>query len=242
MAGQTATLQKRKAIFSFLTPSQCSRVSYSVQKSRLTRTLLNHECFQEGQVFGTMEKGVMYPIIHRKEIQPSYNSQPIKLLDPSTLGDDYILKQGCYTEERHLQLDIQQPKDDSTSYHPCFILVGFRSLDDTFSEVLEDSWKDWTGARMIYMNLADDFGLSSITFYRRNVPRDIELFMYILVAECHRVTSHNKIAILDFVHRFRVERMFGFVSLYKQEIQLTTSALINSIMSDVEETNRQLDI
>lgn len=39
--------------------------------------------------------------------------------------------------------------------------------------------------------------------------------MYIVVVECWNVTSKNLIHVLDFVQRMRVERLNGYISLYR---------------------------
>lgn len=86
------------------------------------------------------------------------------------------------------------------------ILMGFKRLDNYFSEVLEDSWVDWTGARFLYLNLSDDFGLKSVRFLRRIRPNDINMFMYIVIAECAKVNQSNKLGIMDFVQRSVIYR------------------------------------
>ena len=55
-----------------------------------------------------------------------------------------------------------------------------------------------------------------IVFYHRVSPaNDLDLFMYIVVVECWNVTPSNLINILDFVQRMRVERLNGYISLYR---------------------------
>ncbi len=44
---------------------------------------------------------------------------------------------------------------------------------------------------------------------------DLDLFMYIVVVECWNVHSRNLIHMLDFVQRMRVERLNGYISLYR---------------------------
>lgn len=41
-----------------------------------------------------------------------------------------------------------------------FIILGFKTLDTGFSSVLESTWRDWTGARAIYLKLHNQFDLS----------------------------------------------------------------------------------
>jgi hypothetical protein len=52
-----------------------------------------------------------------------------------------------------------------------------------------DTWKDWTGARHIYFNLPDELGLTRISFYQREAPDSLSLFMYIVLVECRGITS-----------------------------------------------------
>ena len=55
-----------------------------------------------------------------------------------------------------------------------------------------------------------------IVFYHRVSPtNDLDLFMYIVLVECWNVTPQNLIHVLDFVQRMRVERLNGYISLYR---------------------------
>lgn len=56
-------------------------------------------------------------------------------------------------------------------------------------EVMVDSWKDWTGARHIYMYLPDEFGMRRISFYQREAPHSINTFLYVVLVECCSVTT-----------------------------------------------------
>lgn len=48
--------------------------------------------------------------------------------------------------------------------------------------MLEDTWKDWTGARHIYLFLPDVLGLERISLYRRLEPDHMQLFKYLVLA------------------------------------------------------------
>ena len=53
-------------------------------------------------------------------------------------------------------------------------------------------------------------------FYHRLAPQPhLELFMYVVMVEVANVTTNNVIRLLDFVQRTRVERMNGYISLYR---------------------------
>ena len=53
-------------------------------------------------------------------------------------------------------------------------------------------------------------------FYHRVSPaNNLDLFMYLVLVECWNVTPSNLIRALDFVQRMRVERLNGYISLYR---------------------------
>lgn len=55
-----------------------------------------------------------------------------------------------------------------------------------------DSWKDWTGARYIYMYLPDELGLARISFYTREAPDSLNMFMYVVLVECRTVNTRER--------------------------------------------------
>jgi len=96
----------------------------------------------------------------------------------------------------------------------CFIILGFKSLDKGVSSVLLRTWKDWTGARSIYLNLHSDFDLVKIVFYH-SLSNTNSTFTYLVLVEMANVSTNNVVRLLDFVQRTRVERLTGFISLYR---------------------------
>jgi hypothetical protein len=121
-----------------------------------------------------------------------------------------------------------------------YIFLGFKTLDTTFNSVLEDNWKDWTGARAIYLNLSSDFGLSKICFYRRILPNELNTFMYILIAECTNVNDRNRILLLDFVDRFRLQRLCGYLTVYSQFLDSKNNSMSSSF--DSSESQSVLEV
>ncbi|XP_026677115.1 uncharacterized protein LOC103506184 [Diaphorina citri] len=132
---------------------------------------------------------VLFPVVHFKE-------EPFALQKTTfneELSNDIILHQGVYREVRCIT-----PEDQLTSWsvpsphHKGYIMLGFKSLDNSFNKVMVDSWKDWTGARYIYMYLPDELGLSKITFYHREAPDSLDMFMYIVLVECNCITTPER--------------------------------------------------
>ncbi|XP_066907868.1 uncharacterized protein [Halyomorpha halys] len=156
---------------------------------------------------------IMFPVIHFTEDK---NSLKKRLSDEYLLENEYLLHQGVYREVRNicpegdiLTIDTVLPQ------HVGYILLGFKSIDRNFSQVMVDSWKDWTGARYIYMYLPDELGLSRISFYTREAPDSLNMFMYLVLVECRGVTTRERqMKLLDFAQRMRVERMSGYISVY----------------------------
>ena len=66
---------------------------------------------------------------------------------------------GLYEELRRIEPDFAFCPRDNVDQR-AFIVLGFKTLDTTFSEVLEATWRDWTGARAIYLRLHNQFDLS----------------------------------------------------------------------------------
>ncbi|XP_065305019.1 uncharacterized protein [Dermacentor albipictus] len=204
------------AVISLLSHARTLRVPYGEQKRMLAQALLADRHFAgSGELLQTMEKGVMYPVIHLYELPGPFVPMEDRLLGQDRLGPDYALHQGIYEEIRqHLPYGrsaYASPDDRRTAY----IVAGFKVLDETFRDVMENSWKDWTGARAIYINLAHEFGLHRFSLYRRSQPiTDFSTFSYVLLIECRTVTPDNALRLLDFVQRFRSNRMSGYLSVY----------------------------
>lgn len=138
-----------------------------------------------------------------------------RLLKEDALGSGVHTQQGLYEELRRIEPDVAFCPRDNVDQR-AFIVLGFKTLDTTFSEVLEATWRDWTGARAIYLRLHNQFDLSKIVFYRRVSPRtNLDMFTYIVCVECWNVNNSNLIHMLDFVQRMRVERLNGYISLYR---------------------------
>ena len=64
-----------------------------------------------------------------------------------------------YEEVKRIEPDFAFGPRDNID-HRAFILLGFKTLDTGFSEVLEATWRDWTGARAMYLKMHNDFDLA----------------------------------------------------------------------------------
>ena len=112
---------------------------------------------------------------------------------------------------------------------PTWIVLGYKSLEKTLDSSLEATWKEWTGARQIYLNLRHDFDIQRISFFTRVHPQDnLDLFMYLVFMEIGNVNDHNCMWLLDFIQRTRVERMKGYLTAY-MEVDGFSSTLSNDL-------------
>jgi hypothetical protein len=66
--------------------------------------------------------------------------------------------------------------------------------------VMVDSWKEWTGARHIYMYLPDELGLSRISLYKREAPQSLNMFLYVVLVECTTVRTIENQVNLGLIH------------------------------------------
>lgn len=214
--GRPSPDSQSSAVVSLLSHARTLRVPYGEQKRLLAQALLADPHFAEtGELLQTMEKGVLYPVVHLYELPGPFVPMDDQLLGQDRLGPDYVLHQGIYEEIRQHLPYGPSPYAPADERRTAYIVAGFKVLDATFQDVMENSWKDWTGARSLYINLAHEFGLHRFSLYRRSRPRnDFSTFSYVLLVECRAVTSENALRLLDFVQRFRAHRMSGYLSVY----------------------------
>ena len=97
-----------------------------------------------------------------------------------------------------------------------YIVVAFKTTDSVFCSMMEETWKDWTGARSIYLNLSLQFQPIRMHFYRKVGRNSIGSFKYILLVECENVTDKNKYVLIDYVQRLRISKMDAYVSVYTE--------------------------
>ncbi|XP_014253897.1 uncharacterized protein LOC106669125 isoform X2 [Cimex lectularius] len=199
------------ALFSFIVQTRVDKLPYKQQDLELKSALRSH--LPDGVLLGAKEKGVMFPVVH---FTNDKNSLKKRLSDEYLLENGFLLHQGVYREVRSICPEGEHHRTETVlPQHVGYILLGFKSIDKNFSQVMVDSWKDWTGARYIYMYLPDELGLTRITFYTREAPDSLNMFMYVVLVECRNIsTRERQMRLLDFAQRMRVERMSGYISVY----------------------------
>ena len=117
---------------------------------------------------------------------------------------------------------LEPPTDDSSSESDTensntgYILMGFQFLERSLAATLEHTWRDWSGARFIYLNLDDCFQMKRISLYQRVIPDRLELFKYVLLVKCANVNTSNIPMLLDFVQRLRVKLLSAYIASYEQ--------------------------
>lgn len=97
-----------------------------------------------------------------------------------------------------------------------YIIMGFKCLSNGMCSTLAETWKDWTGARFIYLHLNDSFSMRRISLYKLVRPNQMELFRYILLVHCANVNDDNIPDLLEFVQRLRVKLLGAYISGYEQ--------------------------
>ncbi|XP_065212425.1 uncharacterized protein LOC135840039 [Planococcus citri] len=183
---------------------------FSVQQNQLTTAL--KLSYPYGIILQSKEKSAAYPVI-----QFSYGTERLE-----AKNDEYIIqgfnKNSCiYKEMRVLEGDIGNDLCFHQNVH--YIILGFKTTDVKYNQALLESWRDWTGARHIYINFPEQLNLIKITLYHKQTIEDVNLFSYIVVVKCDGITTKEKETILlDFVQRFRAEMTSNFVSVYQEVI------------------------
>lgn len=214
------------AIFSFALPAKQARLAYKEQQQAIRAALdAAPGLAAAGSTLGTLEKGVLFPIVHVCDGGALFQRYLDTgcMLTEDALGPDYALYQGSYQEVRCIApegADLAAPPFDQPGEPRDFLLLGFKGVDESFSQVLEDSWKDWTGARHIYLFLPDLLGLERISLYRRVEPDHMQLFKYLVLARLGPTPTDGQATkaqevLLDYAQRLRVHRISAYLSVYR---------------------------
>lgn len=127
--------------------------------------------------------------------------------------------QACYEEIDALTIPLApQPAElpTTTATGNVYIVTGFRTLESNYNKMFEENWIDLTGARSIYLNLSAEFGLSRVSLLRRLAAKDVNMYSYILFVILTTVGKHNRLKLMDFVHRLRL-RMLGYLAVYEEQ-------------------------
>ncbi|XP_050421174.1 uncharacterized protein LOC126833717 isoform X2 [Adelges cooleyi] len=199
-------------LFSFVAAN--ARDGTQVTEKRLrdvSETLKNN--FAKGTALKCKEKNV-YPMVHFTEDRDSLMSV---LQDQKDLGEYFQLHQGVYREIKSIECEDGDGPFLTTSTSVSYIVSGFKTLDSSLVEVMIESWRDWTGARHMYLHMPYDLGLQRISLLKKVAPDSINAFTYVVLAECLNVnTEEKKMILLDFVQRMRVEKFLpGYLSVYE---------------------------
>lgn len=213
------------ALFSFPLPSRQAKVAYKEQQHAIRRALDKAPGMDHGTALATLEKGVLFPVVHVCDSGALFQRymDSGRMLKEDSLGPDYVLYQGCYQEVRCIApegTEVAAPPFDQLDGPRDYLLLGFKSVEESFSQVLEETWKDWTGARHIYLFLPDMLGLERISLYRRVEPDHMQLFRYLVLARLgpspsDETATRAQEVLLDYAQRLRVHRITAYLSVYR---------------------------
>jgi len=184
------------------------------------------DLLSRGSVLDSLERGVLYPVVHI-----DWEPHVTKVQEKEQENIHKVL---------YKEVDRVEPSVSKLNSFPrCFVMVGFKSLDTTVSPSLLNTWKDWTGANSIFLNLHLDFHLVKIIFYCSVKGDSSSTFTYLVVVEMANIRTDNFVDLLDFVQRTRVERLTGYISLYRElDIPKTVSKSREEINTDQDQKRR----
>ncbi|KAJ1521448.1 hypothetical protein ONE63_003116 [Megalurothrips usitatus] len=225
----TPTPHGSLAIFSFALPSRQAKLAYKEQQLAIRGALEATAGMdaKQGATLATLEKGVLFPVVHVCDSGALFRRylDTGRMLAEDAMGPDFALYQACYQEVRCIVpegAELATPPFDQPDGPRDFLLLGFKSVEESFRQVLEDTWKDWTGARHIYLFLPDVLGLERISLYRLVEPDHMHLFKYLVLARlgpaaCAGSEGASKAQdlLLDYVQRLRVRRITAYLSVYR---------------------------
>ncbi|XKL69369.1 hypothetical protein PGB90_007138 [Kerria lacca] len=201
----------RTLIFRFVSLSKFENsnlLPFNVQQNQLTTAL--KLSYPYGVILQSKEKTAVYPVV-----QFYYENSYTHIRNEDYLIQDYSCQSCLYKEVRYIEPEMEN--NPGYTFNPYYIILGFKTAN---TQVLLDSWKDWTGARYIYINFPQQLRLRKIILYHKETNEDVNLFSYVVIVKCDGIdTKEKQITLLDFVQRLRAERTSNFISVYDEVIK-----------------------
>jgi len=74
-----------------------------------------------------------------------------------------LVNQGIFKELKRIEPDYLHTCRDRVE-HRAFLVVGMPTVDSRMTSTIETWWRDWTGARSIYLKLRHDHDLGRYYF------------------------------------------------------------------------------
>ncbi|XP_018022750.1 uncharacterized protein LOC108678793 [Hyalella azteca] len=174
--------------------------------------------FKICEKFDTYQKGGLFPLLHvcgDRSVVERYQREE-NFANYYDLGDDHMVDQAVFREIAH----IDPPCSGRRCRDSVITVSAFRSVDKNTSGVLKKNWKSWTGARALVLDMFEaGIEWHQMTFYARERPllteEDTPGFYYILVCKVGIRQPSDEGLIVDVLQRFRVERWFGYQTIYR---------------------------
>ncbi|XP_076046277.1 uncharacterized protein LOC143028291 [Oratosquilla oratoria] len=167
------------------------------------------------ETYDTYQHGGLFPMMHVSDDSGAINKllNGGAVLDKAALGEGLKVDQGVFEEVANVRL----AQDSSSNTEKLIAVACFKSIEKKLNPTLIKEWKAWTGARAFLQDLVlSGLHCSSIKFLIRLAPyTSNETFYYVLMTEISVTESSDEATFVDALQRFRVERWFGYQTVYK---------------------------
>ncbi|XP_037087948.1 uncharacterized protein LOC119108482 [Pollicipes pollicipes] len=180
--------------------------------------------FRIREVYDTYRNGGAFPMFHYQDdptIVRSLMDDHSKMFPKYALGDGMETRQGIYQEVARKRLSAYDPhcRFDDLSY----ITLAYKSLEPEPNQKLLDNWKSWTGARSIMEDFGGKVPVQEVIFLAREHPFDFSVFAYIVLMS-FQPSEEVRPWVLYYIQKLRVERWFGYITLYAAAPSFKNSA------------------
>ncbi|KAK7076969.1 hypothetical protein SK128_003318 [Halocaridina rubra] len=181
--------------------------------------------------FDTYQKGGLFPIFHVSKdsgvINKLMNSE--NGIDSEILGPENMVDQGVFEEVACIVPRMTPSPDTGT----VLAVSAFKSIEPYTNATLIKEWKQWTGARAFLQEIAmAGLECKKIRFLIKISPsEEPEGFYYVLTTEVGIREPNDEGLFVDVLQRFRVERWFGYNTIYRKHKGLAAIAGARSFLS-----------
>ena len=166
----------------------------------------------QGNIFN---RPFQYILLRHLQDREKHSSQNVTD-DDDPMSDYFVTleKTQC-----HLKSKVNPLQEDETVVamfeEKRYVILAYKVVDNNNESKLERNWRQWTGTTELLKGLAITYKILSVWCLKGvNVTPDIFKYVVIIELSIDKLNNQGDNYALDFLQKFRIKRMSGYVALY----------------------------
>ena len=167
----------------------------------------------QGNIFNRPFKYILLRKCDDEETNPRLDSDP----DKHPIQDYFVTLEKIVSRLPHNKEPVCSTKMEKYvgPEERRYVILAYKTLEDNSNLGLETSWKQWTGATELVAGLSTMYKISNVQFLK-GLSITPCAFQYVVVVEIFMDQKWKQTDnyALDFLQKFRIKRMSGYLALY----------------------------